>query len=161
MLSNLLTDFERESLYTPDAWFVHRVLEVDAEGRRLVAELDTDRIGFLVDAQREVAGHPKHLPAAIAIQLTGTLGQLFAVYALGLRPTQGWHGFGTHIHKARFLRLGEIGPVLRATVTCTRQRQVRSTWFCDFAFSLEQHGKPVYVSEQTAAWVKGPAASPE
>jgi hypothetical protein len=156
MLADLLTDFERESLYTRDAWFVHRLLELDVEGRRLVAELDTTRIGPLVDAQREVAGHPKHLPAAVVIQLTGTMGQLYAVYGLGLRPTEGWHGFGTHITKARFPRIGVIGPAVTATATCTRQRQLRGTWFCDFSFSLEQHGKPVYVSEQTAAWVRDP-----
>ncbi len=148
----LLADFEQEALYRPEAWFIHEVLEVEPDQQRLVARMDTERLGFLVHAQREVAGHLKHLPAAVVIQATGTLGQLYAVYALGLRSTQGWAGYGTHITKARFGKMGEIGPPVTATVQCVRQRRIRQTWFCDFDFLFEQEGESVYSSRQTAAW---------
>jgi hypothetical protein len=145
-------DFVDEALYTPEAWFVHRLLGLDKEGRKLVAEIDTERLGPLVEAQREVAGHARHVPAAIVIQATGTLGQLYAVYAIDLRPTAGWAGYGTHIRQARFARMGVVGPPLVATVHCTRQRQLLGTWFCDFSFRFEQRGDVVYESVQSAAW---------
>lgn len=148
----LPVDFHAEAMYGEDAWFLHQLEEVDAETRRVVAVMDTQRLGFLVGNQREVSGHELHVPAAVVIQATGTLGQLYAVYALGLRATAGWSGYGTHIHEAKFGRLGLIGPPIRAIATCTRQRQLMGTWFCDFAFRFEQDGQPVYTSRQTAAW---------
>jgi hypothetical protein len=157
MHEETLKDFETEALYARDCWFVHRLLDVDTDQRMILAELDTTRIGRLVDAQRVVAGHPQHLPAAAVIQMTGTLGHLFAVYVKGLRTTDGWSGFGTHIRKARFPRIGTIGPPVLATATCTRERQLRGTWFCDFHFHLEQEGQAVYTSDQTAAWIHNPS----
>lgn len=145
-------DFAAEAMYEPDAWFLHGLHEVDVDGRRIVAHMDSTRLGPLVAAQRVVAGHEPHVPAATVIQATGTLGQLYAVYVLGLRATEGWHGYGTHIREARFPRMGIIGPPLRATVACTRQRMLMSTWFCDFSFTFEQDGQTVYASKQTAAW---------
>jgi hypothetical protein len=149
---SLPEDFADEAMYGPEGWYVHRLLGVDKEARQVVAEIDTTRIDWLVGAQREVSGHQKHIPAAVVIQATGTLGQLYAVYALGLRATEGWAGYGTHIRQARFGRMGLIGPPVVATVTCTKQRQILGTWFCDFDFRFEQEREVVYASVQTAAW---------
>lgn len=149
-------DFADEALYTQDCWYIHRLIEVDPTARRVVGEMDTQRIDWLVGGQREVSGHLKHVPAAVVIQATGTLGQLYAVYGLGLRATQGWAGYGTHIRQAKFGRMGVIGPPVIATVTCTRQRQILSTWFCDFDFRFVQDGEVVYASTQTAAWRQQP-----
>lgn len=151
-LDTLLDDFDREALYTRPGWFVHAVQAIDPVGRRVVAELDTTLIGALVDAQRAIPGHDRHVPAVIAIQMTGTLGQLYAVYVKGLRVTAGWVGFGTHIHKARFARMGVIGPPVTGVATCTRERRIQGTWFLDFEFVLSQGGQPIYTSHQTAAW---------
>jgi 3-hydroxymyristoyl/3-hydroxydecanoyl-(acyl carrier protein) dehydratase len=147
-------DFAAEALYAADAWFVHGLREIDAASRRVVAHMDTTRLGPLVDAQREVSGHQKHVPAAMVIQATGTMGQLYAVYALGLRATEGWSGYGTHIREARFHRMGLIGPPITVSVTATKQRQMMGTWFCEFDFAFVQDGQPVYTSKQSAAWRK-------
>lgn len=149
---DVLADFDTESLYTRDGWFVHRFLGLDVDAATVTAELDTTRIGGLVDAQKEVAGHLKHVPAVVAIQMTGTLGQLFAVYGMGLRVTEGWSGYGTHIDKARFWRMGTIGPPVVGKATCTRRRQFRGTWFLNFDFELSQDGERMYTSSQMAAW---------
>ncbi len=149
---SLPRDFADESLYTSDAWFVHALCSVDPDAGTLHAQMDTERIGWLVDHQVVLPGHPAHLPAAVAVQATGTLGQLYAVYGLGLRRAEGWTGFGTHIHQARFRRMGEIGPALDLHLTCTRQRTLMGTRFCDFDFLFTQDGQPVYESSQTAAW---------
>ncbi len=145
-------DFAQESLYAPDAWFVHDLLQVDAGAGLVRARVDTTRLGPLVQAQRAWPGHERHFPGAIAIQVTGTLGQLHAVYCMGLRPTEGWFGFGTHIKAARFPRMGRIGPPAEVEVRSTRQRMIRGVWFVDYAFRYEQEGQLFYESEQTAAW---------
>lgn len=148
-------DFEREALYTPDAWFVDDVLELDPEAGRVVVRVDTTDLGPFVAAQRSVGGHPKHVPGAVMIHLTGTLGQLQAIYCRGLRPSEGWIGFGTVIKKARFLKLGEIGPPVVATATLLKARQFRGSWHLTSEFVYEQQGEPIYYSEQTATWFRG------
>jgi hypothetical protein len=145
-------DFEQESLYLPSHWYVHDVIEIDREAQRVVGVVDTTRLGDLVAAQRPWPGHQPHLPGAVAIQVTGTLGNLHAVYVLGLRPTQGWVGYGTHVNRARFWRMGLIGPPILAIATAQRSRQMRGTWFVEYAFRFEQQGEVVYESEQSAAW---------
>ena len=147
-------DFEREALYTPDAWFIDDVLELDAESGRVVVRVDTTALGPLVAAQRAVGGHPKHVPGAVMIQLTGTLGQLQATYLKGLRPSEGWVGFGTLIKRARFVKLGKIGPPVLATATLLRARQFRGSWHLTSEFEYVQHGETIYHSEQTATWFR-------
>ena len=152
----ILEDFEREALYDPSAWFVHEVLGIDREAHRITALVDTTRLGPFVEAQRPHAGHERHVPGAIAIQVTGTLGNLHAVYVMGLRPTEGWVGYGTHVRDARFRRMGTIGPPVIAVAECYRRRQLRGVWFLDYRFRFEQENEPVYESEQTAIWRRSP-----
>ncbi|MCA9494337.1 MAG: hypothetical protein KC621_30635 [Myxococcales bacterium] len=152
-------DFEQESLYAPSQWYVHDVLEIDRDGDRVVALIDTNRIGELVEAQRPWPGHEPHLPGAVAIQVTGTLGNLHALYVLGLKASEGWVGYGTHVRDARFRKMGRIGPPIHATLTATRKRQMQGVWFVNYRFVFEQDGEPVYESEQTAAWRRHPGAA--
>lgn len=159
-LRAFIDDFAPEAMYAPEAWFVHRLLRVDPASRTVEAELDTTAQDALVTAQREVAGHEKHLPAASVIQATGTMGQLYAVYALGLRATAGWSGYGTHIREARFHRMGVVGPPVHITLTCTRQRQMMGAWFCEFDFAFRQGDALVYTSKQSAAWRRRTPESP-
>lgn len=149
-------DFHRESLYTPDGWFIHDLLTVDREGGRIVASTDTNRLGPLVDAQLDRPGHPRHVPGAVVVQMTATLGQLYAIYVLGLRATEGWVGFGTHIHKAKFPKIGRIGPPVTSTARATKIRTVRGPTFIDYEFRFEQEGAVIYESVQTAAWLRSP-----
>ena len=148
------SDFEAECLYDRSAWYMHDVLEIDMEQQRVVIELDTNDLGPLVAAQRQVGGHELHLPGAVMVQMTATLGNLHAVYVLGLRPTEGWHGYGTKIVGARFNSMGRIGPPVIATATATRARQVRGTWFIDYTFEYTQEGEIVYASEQSSVWLR-------
>lgn len=145
-------DFQQECLYAPEAWYVHDVLVLDPEADRVVGLVDTTRLGPLVDAQRTWPGHARHFPGAIAIQVTGTLGQLHAVYCMGLRATEGWFGFGTHIKKARFPGMGIIGPPAEVELLATRKRMLRGVWFVDYDFRYTQEGRLLYESTQTAAW---------
>ena len=145
-------DFERECLYEPEHWYVHDVLTLDRDAARVVVRIDTTRLGPIASAQRLTAGHLPHLPGAVAIQVTGTLGNLDAVYLAGLRVSEGWCGYGTHVLGAKFPRMATIGPPVIATSTATRRRQLRGTWFFDYEFRYEQDGEAVFESRQTAAW---------
>ncbi|MCB9679659.1 MAG: hypothetical protein H6737_31420 [Alphaproteobacteria bacterium] len=149
----LPADFDQQCMYTEDAWFLTD-WRAEPEAQRIVGLCDTTRLGPLVDAQRPWPGHPKHLPGAVVIQITGTLGQLFAAYLLDMPATEGWVGFGTHIHSARFRRIGEIGPPVECTATLLAKRTLRDTVFTRFGFLFTQSGLEVYRSEQTAAWVQ-------
>lgn len=145
-------DFEVESLYTPDQWYVDDVLEVTKE--RVRAITDTSKMGAVVAAQKPWPGQPKHVPGILMIQITGTLGNIHAVYGLGLKMTEGWVGFGTHIHEASFRNLGEIGPPIELELVADKVKSVRGQTFGRYSFRFEQAGKLLYTSKQTAVWTR-------
>jgi hypothetical protein len=150
-------DFADECLYAPDQWYVHELLAVEDE--RVLARVDTTRLGALVEAQRPIPGHTRHVPGAVMVQITGTLGNLHAVYAMGCRPSQGWVGFGTHVRAARFPSLGVIGPPVEAELRIRRLRRIRERRFVEYAFRYEQEGRLIYESEQAAIWFRGDAGA--
>ncbi len=148
------SDFHQQCLYGPEAWFLHDVSEIDVEARRVVGLVDTARLGVLVEAQQVLPGHPKHVPGAILVQLTGTLATLMSAYVLEMPRTEGWVGFGTHIHEARFPSLGEIGPPLQVACTAQSVRRFRGTTFVRYAYHYVQEGRDVYVAQHTGAWFR-------
>lgn len=152
-------DWHANALYAPDSLFIHDAV-FDPDNKRVIGTCDTTRLGPLVDAQRPWPGHPKHVPGAVAIQITGTLGTLYATYVLDMPATDGWVGFGTHVHSARFRKLGEVGPPLTCTATLLTNRSIRGTVFTKFSFLYTQEGDEVFASEQTAAWVRSDHRGP-
>lgn len=153
-------DFADESLYGPDAWYIHDVELIDPDANRIVGVLDTTRLTWWADNQRPWAEHPAHVPAAIQIQMTATLAQLHVIYVLGKRSTDGWIGWGTHVKKARFASPALIGPPVIAECIATRVRTIAGTLFCDYAFEYRQEDRVTYQSTQTAAWRQGPHRGP-
>lgn len=143
-------DFAAESVYTADAWFVHALLEISEE--RVRGIMDTTRLGALVDAQREIGAHFKHVPAGIAIHTAATLSNLHAVYALGLRPSEGWTGYGTKVEKARFPAMGRIGPEAELRADIVKHRVIRGVHFIDYALEYSQLGEIFFTSRQSAVW---------
>ena len=149
--------FAAESLYTPDQWYVHDLVESGEDEDILVGVCDTARLVDhpLVLAQRPWPGQPKHIPGAIMVQITGTLGNLHAVMVLGLRMSEGWVGFGTNILSAKFRGLGEIGPQLRCQLKVEDHRELKGQRFITYAFRYEQSGRVIYTSRQRASWMRG------
>jgi hypothetical protein len=149
--------FYAESLYAPEQWYVHDLLEVDAE--RLVAVCDTEALAAspIVAAQRPWPNQPKHVPGMIMVQITGTLGNLHAVFGLGLRMSAGWIGFGTNILDAKFRGLGRIGPPLRCQLEAEELRRIEGALFVTYRLRLEQDGKAIYTGRQRAVWRAQPA----
>lgn len=144
--------FHEESLYDPEHWYVHDVLEVDAE--HVVGVCDTDALveSPIVAAQRAWPGQPKHVPGMIMVQITGTLGNIHAVLGLGLRMSEGWVGFGTNILEARFRGLGRLGPPLRCELRVEDIRKLEGSLFATYAFRFTQESTTIYSSRQRAAW---------
>ncbi len=147
-------DFLDELLYAPRSTCVHELVSIDAEAGRVVARMHTTSLGPLVEDQVVRPQHPRHVPGAYMVQATGTLGLLHAVYVLGLRPTEGWAGFGTHMDRVRFRSLGVIGPDLTLEATAERVRWLRGTCFVDYAFRYTQEERVVFTSTQKAAWTQ-------
>lgn len=154
MVSPTLAEFVSESLYAEEHWYVHELLEVDAEQGAIVALTDTTKLGGSVEAQRPWPGQPKHVPGNVMIQMTGTLGNLHAVFVLGLRMTEGWVGFGVGIDEARFRNIARIGPPLRARAQQTRVRRIGGRVFVSYEFEFTQEGALVFESRQTAVWAR-------
>ncbi|WP_106087745.1 hypothetical protein [Enhygromyxa salina] len=144
--------FTSESLYTPDQWFVHDIVETGE--RHMVGICDTSELAShpLVVAQRSWPGQPKHVPGAIMVQITGTLGNIHAVTVLNLRMTDGWVGFGTNILDARFRGLGRIGPPLRCELKVEELRELKGQLFVTYEFRFGQEGRAIYKSRQRASW---------
>jgi|SRR5690554_408848 len=153
-ISGFSDEFIANSLYAPEAWFLHELLSVDHEAQRVRARMDTTALGQLVAAQRTDSGHALHVPAACIIQATGVLGNVHAREMLGLKGEEGWFGYGTRVSSARFHRMGLIGPPVIAVLQVKKARQMRGTWFVDYAFEFLQDDEPIYTSEQSAVWLR-------
>lgn len=147
-------DFAPESLYTRDQWYIDELAELDLD--HVVGICDTAKLADspIVQAQRPWPGQPKHVPGIIMVQITGTLGNIHAVMALGLRMSEGWVGFGTNILSAKFRGLGRIGPPLRCELKVEDRRELKGQIFITYGFRYEQDGKVVYSSRQRASWAR-------
>jgi hypothetical protein len=152
-------DFITECLYAPEAWFIHDV-DFYPDEKRLVGHLDTRGLETLVSAQREWPLHEKHLPGGIALQITAILAQLYGIYVLDMRATEGWVGFGTHVQDAKFPTMGRIGPPVECHLREISHRPIRSTWFTQFEFEYTQNDNTIYQSRQTAAWMRSEHRGP-
>lgn len=152
--NELLEQFAGESLYTPDQWYIDEIVECDEQ--HVIGICDTSKLVDhpVVLAQRPWPAQPKHIPGAIMVQITGTLGNIHAVFALGLRMSEGWAGFGTNILDAKFRGIGHIGPALRCELKVEETRELRGTRFVTYAFRYQQEGRTVYTSRQRASWLR-------
>ena len=90
------------------------------------------------------------------VHVTGMLGFAHAYFVLGLRHADGWIGYGTHIHGARYGRLATIGPPLLLECRATRVRRIQGSVYVRYAFRFEQEGALVYESDQDAVWRREP-----
>ena len=145
--------FVADCPYAAEAILFDEITELDGEAGRLVARMPThDRLP-LTDRQRvDPVRHPRHVSGALMVHLTGMLGFAHAYFVLGLRHADGWIGYGTHIHAARYGRLARIGPPLVLECRATQVRRIRGRIYVRYAFRFEQGDEVVYESEQGAVW---------
>jgi len=153
-----LERFRASFLYQPAAFLVDEVLGIDPEQRAIEAVLRTTRALPLSDLQRPSTSHPPHVSAGDLLQATGSLGCLHAWLFHGCRWDEGWVGFGTRIHHAHFERLVERGPDLRLSSRELRSRVGPKRVVLRYTFEFFQAGERAYLGEQSAMFVRAPAA---
>jgi hypothetical protein len=145
--------FVADCPYAPEAILFDEITELDAGAGRVVARMPThDRLP-LSDLQRaDTVRHPRHVSGALMVHLTAMLGFAHAYFVLGLRHADGWIGYGTHIHAARYGSLARIGPPLLLECRATQVRRIHGTIYVRYAFRFEQAEHVVYQSDQGAVW---------
>ncbi len=96
-------------------------------------------------------------PDALMIHATGIVGFAHAYFVLELRHADGWIGYGTHIHGARFRRMGKIGSPMILACKATQVRKIKSSIVARYELRFEQDGALVYEGDQTAIWSRMPS----
>jgi 3-hydroxymyristoyl/3-hydroxydecanoyl-(acyl carrier protein) dehydratase len=147
-------EFIDELLYDPEVLILDELLEVDPEQSLVRATLKVTPDLPLTAQQRVSANHPRHLAGGLILHATGSLGFVHAYYVLGLRTSEGWSGYGTHIHRAVFRGLIEPGDRVEAACRATRVRLGSERHVVRYAFDFRRDGKRVYEGDQTAMWFK-------
>ena len=145
--------FVADCPYAPEAILFDEILDVDREAGRVAARMSThDRLPFTALQRVHPERHPRHVSGAVMVHVTAMLGFAHAYFVLGLRHSEGWIGYGTHIASARYGRLATIGPALDLECRATQVRRIRGSIYVRYAFRFEQEGSVVYESEQGAVW---------
>jgi hypothetical protein len=148
-------DFAADCPYGPEAQLLDEILEIDREEGRIVATMPARDDLPLTSGQRaHPVRHPRHVSGALMVHATAILGFAHAYYVLGLRHADGWIGYGTHIHQARWPSMARMGPPLRLELRALRIRRVGGACFVRYAFRFLQGGALVYESEQSALWTR-------
>jgi hypothetical protein len=143
--------FVADCPYGPGGLLIDDIVSVDREASRVVATMPTHEDLPLTREQRaHPERHPRHVSGALMIHATGMLGFAHGYFVLDLRHADGWIGYGTHIHEAKFRRLGRIGPPLVIACTATSVRKIRGSILARYQFRFEQDGDVVYEGDQTA-----------
>jgi 3-hydroxymyristoyl/3-hydroxydecanoyl-(acyl carrier protein) dehydratase len=147
--------FLAELLYDPEVLLLDELLEVDPERSLVRASLHVAADLPLTAHQRvDPERHPRHLAGGLIVHATGSLGFVHAYYLLHLRTSEGWTGYGTHIHRAVFRGLIEPGDRVEATCRATRLRLGGERHVVRYAFDFRRDGKRVYEGDQTAMWFR-------
>lgn len=148
--------------YDPSVLFFDELSEMDAESHRIVCRMPTDAPLPITSAQRaHPLRHPRHVAGAVMVHATGMLGFIHAYYVLGLRHSEGWIGYGTHVHRLVFRKLVVPGPApIVATCNVTKRRIGKSRCFLRYSFEFRHEGQVCYEGDQSAMWLKVDEATP-
>ncbi len=141
--------------YLPTAVLIDEIVTVDRSTSTVVARLPTDENLPLTRDQRvHPERHPRHVSGGLMVHLTGILGFVHAYYVLDLRHHDGWIGYGTHIHAARFRRMGKVGPPMMLACEALSVRRIRSAIVPRYRFRFTQHDETVYEAEHSAIFTQ-------
>src|SRR5215208_1221452 len=108
--------FLDDCFYGPDAVLIDEIIAIDRERGVVRARMPSVAPQPLTRDQRgDPRVHQPHVAGALLVHATGILGFVHAYYVLGLRHADGWVGYGTHIHHARFRAMATLGTSLVGT----------------------------------------------
>lgn len=146
-------DFLVDLPYDPEVLLFDLLLDLDRGASSVTCRMPTsDSLPLTRHQRADPLLHPRHVSGGLIVHATGMLGFVHAYYVLGLRHRQGWIGYGTHIHSAKFRKLVRPGAPIEATCTATSVRGVRSRRFVRYAFRFMQEGELCYEGDQSALW---------
>jgi hypothetical protein len=148
-------EFVADCPYLPAAVLIDEIVTVDASTSTVIARLPTDENMPLT---RDPERHPRHVSGGLMVHLTGILGFAHAYYVLELRHRDGWIGYGTHIHAARFRRMGKVGPPMMLACEALSVRRIRGAIVPRYRFRFTQHDELVYEAEHSAIFTRVGAA---
>lgn len=149
----LAEDFVADCPYGPGGLLIDDIVRVDRETSTIVARMPTTAELPITREQRaHPERHPQHVSGGLIVHATGIMGFAHGYFVLDLRHADGWIGYGTHIHAARFRKMGRIGPPLTLACTATSVRKMRGALIVRYTFRFEQEGEVVYEGDQTAFW---------
>lgn len=145
--------FVADCPYGPDGQLLDSIVAVDRDASTIVATMATRAdLPLTRDQRAHPERHPHHVSGALMIHATGILGFAHAYFVLDLRHADGWIGYGTHIHAARFRRMGRIGPPMQLACAATSVRRIKGSILARYAFRFEQDGDLIYEGDQSALW---------
>jgi hypothetical protein len=149
----LPAEFVTDCPYGPGGLLIDDIVSIDRDTNSLVASMPT-RADFPLtrDQKAHPQRHPHHVSGALMIHATGIVGFAHAYFLLELRHSEGWIGYGTHIHEARFRRMGKIGSPMILACTATNVRKIKGSILARYKFRFEQDGDLVYEGDQSALW---------
>jgi hypothetical protein len=149
----LPAEFVTDCPYGPGGLLIDDIVSIDRDASSLVASMPT-RADFPLTRDQKVhpERHPHHVSGALMIHATGIVGFAHAYFLLELRHAEGWIGYGTHIHEARFRRMGKIGSPMILACTATNVRKIKGSILARYKFRFEQDGDLVYEGDQSALW---------
>ena len=143
--------FVADCPYGPSGLLIDDIVEIDRAGSRIVATMPTHaELPITRDQRADPVRHPRHVSGGLMIHVTGMVGFAHGYHVLDLRHADGWIGYGTHIHEARFRKMARIGPPLVLSCTATSVRKIRGALVVRYAFGFTQEGESVYEGDQTA-----------
>ncbi len=147
--------FVADCPYGPDALFIDEILEVDKQNSRIVARWNTTGELPLTNSQRvHPVLHPRHINGGLMLHVTGMVGFAHAYYVLGLRHHEGWTGYASRIHSARFMTLTPPGDPIDVEVVGHRMRIGDLRVMGRYQIRAHQNGKLVYRGDQGAIFMK-------
>ncbi len=131
------------------------ILAIDQATSSITARMPTrDDLPITRDQRAHPDRHPRHVSGGLMIHATGIMGFAHAYFILGMRHADGWIGYGTHIHNARFRKMGTIGEPIVITCTQIESRKIRGTILGRYKFRFSQRDETIYEGDQSAVWTR-------
>lgn len=147
--------FVADCPYGPDALFIDDIVEVDKERSRIVARWTPQGDLPLTRSQRvHPVLHPQHINGGLMLHVTGMVGFAHAYYVLGLRHREGWTGYASRIHSARFMQLTPLDAPIDIEVVGDRMRVGDLRVMGRYQIRAYQRGELVYRGDQGAIFLK-------
>ena len=141
--------------YDPEVLLFDAIVELDPAEKRVVCRMPTDKpLPFTTSQRAHPSRHPRHVAGATLVHASGMLGFIHSYFLHGMRHSEGWIGYGTHLYQVVFRKLVPPGEPIIATCREVRGRRGATKQFVRYAFEFRHEGDVCYEGEQSAVWMK-------